>query len=99
MEFEDTCYLTEGLDSCEPMFNSVPWTDLVSVCIDYRLATLDFLDPCLNTQVTNKPYKMFNFLRPKEFWPLIGVKMWGFFNIFRTNGRILIKLCICIDIA
>ena len=31
-----------------------------------------------------------------ELWPFIDVKMF-FLNIFRTNGWILIKFCICID--
>ena len=36
-------------------------------------------------------------LQTTELWPLIDVKC-VFLNIFRTNGWILIKFCICIDI-
>ena len=37
-------------------------------------------------------------LQITELWPLINVKTLFFLNIFRTNGWILIKFCIWIDI-
>ena len=38
------------------------------------------------------------FLLTMELWPLTDVKMSFFLNRFRTNRRIWIQCCICIDI-
>ena len=51
VDFEETCYLTEGVDQCQPTYSNIPWTDVISICIDYKLATLDVMDPNINTQV------------------------------------------------
>ncbi|XP_064632877.1 germinal-center associated nuclear protein-like [Lineus longissimus] len=43
-DFEDTCYLAERLEDCEPRFINMPWTEIISACISYRLANLDWVD-------------------------------------------------------
>ncbi|KAK3581304.1 hypothetical protein CHS0354_033043 [Potamilus streckersoni] len=44
-DFQDTCYLLEGENRCEPTCANVPWVDIIAACIDYRLVTLDVKDP------------------------------------------------------
>ncbi|XP_033745006.1 LOW QUALITY PROTEIN: germinal-center associated nuclear protein-like [Pecten maximus] len=44
-DFEDTCYLMEGENRCEPSFENVPWTDVITACIEYRMASVSFTDP------------------------------------------------------
>ncbi|KAH3816579.1 hypothetical protein DPMN_118097 [Dreissena polymorpha] len=44
-DFEDTCYLLVGEGSCEPTYLNVPWSNVLAMCIDYRLDTLDYMDP------------------------------------------------------
>ena len=51
VDFEETCYLTEGVDQCQPTYNNIPWVDVMAICIDYKLATFDVMDPNVNTQV------------------------------------------------
>ena len=34
VDFEETCYLTEGVDQCQPTYSNIPWTDVISICID-----------------------------------------------------------------
>ncbi|KAL3853116.1 hypothetical protein ACJMK2_016691 [Sinanodonta woodiana] len=44
-DFEDTCYLLEGENMCEPTCANVPWVEIIAACVDYRLVTLDVKDP------------------------------------------------------
>ncbi|KAJ8301861.1 hypothetical protein KUTeg_020848 [Tegillarca granosa] len=44
-DFEDTCYLMEGENNCQPTYVNMPWTDIIAVCIDYRLISTNFTDP------------------------------------------------------
>ncbi|XP_060080534.1 germinal-center associated nuclear protein-like [Ylistrum balloti] len=44
-DFEDTCYLMEGENHCEPSFENVPWTDVITACIEYRMTSIGFTDP------------------------------------------------------
>lgn len=53
VDFEETCYLVEGEEKCEPSYINIPWSRLVSLCIDFRLRTGDFTDPDLISMQSN----------------------------------------------
>ena len=44
-DVESACLLQEEEENCEPTFAHVPWSNLVSLCVDYRLDSLDLTDP------------------------------------------------------
>ncbi|XP_050414812.1 germinal-center associated nuclear protein isoform X2 [Patella vulgata] len=43
-DFEDTCFLVEREENCQPTYVNMPWTDLLQACIDYKLKTIYRLD-------------------------------------------------------
>lgn len=47
-DFEDLCYLLEKETRCEPSHENIPWTDVISACIDYKLTVTKFNDTQLN---------------------------------------------------
>ncbi|CAC5393662.1 unnamed protein product [Mytilus coruscus] len=47
-DFEDICYLLEKETRCEPSHENIPWTDVISACIDYKLTVTKFNDTQLN---------------------------------------------------
>ncbi|XP_076100154.1 germinal-center associated nuclear protein-like isoform X3 [Mytilus galloprovincialis] len=47
-DFEDLCYLLEKETRCEPSHENIPWTDVISACIDYKLTVTQFNDTQLN---------------------------------------------------
>ncbi|XP_021362693.1 germinal-center associated nuclear protein-like isoform X2 [Mizuhopecten yessoensis] len=74
-DFEDTCYLMEGENRCEPSFENVPWTDLITACIEYRMASVSFTDPQMeDTEEEDKELKVVYFedhlksYKPPDTW-------------------------------
>lgn len=74
-DFEDTCYLLEGENQCEPSFENVPWTDVVTACIEYRMTSISFTDPQLeHTESEDQELKVVYFdkhlksYKPPQAW-------------------------------
>ncbi|XP_045166422.2 germinal-center associated nuclear protein-like isoform X2 [Mercenaria mercenaria] len=45
VDFEEACYFQYGEADCQPTFFNVPWSTVVSLCIDYKLDSIDLTDP------------------------------------------------------
>ena len=45
VDFEEACYFQYGEKDCKPTFSNVPWSSVISFCIDYKLDCIDLIDP------------------------------------------------------
>lgn len=45
VDFEEACNFQYGETECQPTCYNVPWTTVISMCVDYKLDSIDLVDP------------------------------------------------------
>lgn len=57
LDFKETC-LFECQENVEPYYINVPWSKVVCMCIDYKLDSINWIDPESLTQVNGHPAEL-----------------------------------------
>ena len=72
-EFEESCYQRYREEGLQPVYDNIPWTDIVLECINYRLRTMDWVDHTVTTdQVLDVIIKLLFFPSYPSNLPISG---------------------------
>ncbi|KAL4226945.1 Germinal-center associated nuclear protein [Mactra antiquata] len=50
VDFEEACNFQYGGTGCLPTYHNIPWTTVISMCIDYKLDNINLIDPDTNNE-------------------------------------------------